>query len=115
MTEKILLLYAAMCDKRTPWYAKALVVLLLAYIISPIDIIPDFIPIIGLLDEVILVPVALGIIFKMIPSDVAIEYETGSGQVQINDEDKEKLVITGVLLVFSIWLALSFFLYSCFT
>ena len=115
MTEKILLLYAAMCDKRTPWYAKALVVLLLAYIISPIDIIPDFIPIIGLLDEVILVPIVLGIIFKMIPSDVAIEYETCSGQVQINDEDKKKLVIAGVLLVVSIWVVLSLFLYYCFT
>ena len=115
MTEKILLLYAAMCDKRTPWYAKALVVLLLAYIISPIDIIPDFIPIIGLLDEVILIPIALGVIFKMIPIEVVIEYEKGSDQININDENRKKLVITGVLFVASIWLALSFSLYYCFT
>ncbi len=54
-----------MGDKRTPWYAKAMVVFTLAYIISPIDLIPDFIPVIGLLDEVILIPVVYTLVMKL--------------------------------------------------
>jgi uncharacterized membrane protein YkvA (DUF1232 family) len=106
MTEKILLLFSAMRDKRTPWYAKAMVGLVLAYIVSPIDIIPDFIPVIGLLDEVILVPIVLAIIFKLIPVNVRQE----ALLKQIGREEKKKLITIGILLVLSIWLILLFIL-----
>jgi uncharacterized membrane protein YkvA (DUF1232 family) len=106
MTEKILLLFSAMRDKRTPCYAKAMAVLVLAYIVSPIDIIPDFIPVIGLLDEVILVPIALAIIFKLIPDDV----RQDASLEQIGTEDKKKLMTIGILLVLSAWLILLFIL-----
>lgn len=99
MTEKILLLFSAMRDKRTPWYAKALVVLVLAYIISPIDIIPDFIPVIGLLDEIILVPIALAFIFKLIPDSV----KQDEPLKQIDDASKKKLIFLGVFLIVSVW------------
>jgi uncharacterized membrane protein YkvA (DUF1232 family) len=102
MTEKILLLYSAMRDKRTPWYAKALVALVLAYIISPIDIIPDFIPVVGLLDEIILVPIALFFIYKLIPESVKQDESLN----QIDVASKKRLMITGILLVILIWVIL---------
>lgn len=111
MTEKILLMFSAMRDKRTPWYAKVLVGLVLAYIVSPIDVIPDFIPVIGLLDEIILLPIALFFIYKLIPDSVKQEVSVE----QIDDASKKKLIITGVSLVIMIWIVLSIALYLCFT
>ena len=57
-------------DPRTPWYAKALVVCVAAYAFSPIDLIPDFIPILGQLDDVILVPLGIALAVRMIPPAV---------------------------------------------
>ncbi len=102
MTEKILLLFSAIRDKRAPWYAKALTGLVLVYIISPIDIIPDFIPVIGLLDEVILVPIALAVIFKLIPESV----KESKQSVAINEIQKRRLMLIGAILVLLVWGAL---------
>jgi uncharacterized membrane protein YkvA (DUF1232 family) len=96
-----------MRDKRTPWYVKALVILVLAYIVSPIDIIPDFIPVIGLLDEAILVPIALFFIFKLIPDDVKKE----SLSDEIDNKSQKKLVIIGIIIVVLIWLIFLSMLY----
>jgi uncharacterized membrane protein YkvA (DUF1232 family) len=100
MTEKILLLYSAMRDKRTPWYAKALLIFILAYIVSPIDIIPDFIPVLGLLDEVILVPIALAIVFKLIPESI----ERDVSLKQIDNASKQKLMVMGIILTGFVWI-----------
>ena len=63
-------LYLAARDPRTPWYAKAIAASVVAYALSPIDLIPDFIPIIGYLDDVLLVPMGLWIAMRMVPDDV---------------------------------------------
>lgn len=55
---------------RTPWYAKALLLLVVAYAASPIDLIPDPIPVLGLLDDAILLPLGVALAWKMIPTDV---------------------------------------------
>ena len=60
----------ALIDKRTPWFAKALGVLVLVYLISPIDIIPDFIPVLGWIDDATIVPLGLWIASRFIPPDV---------------------------------------------
>jgi uncharacterized membrane protein YkvA (DUF1232 family) len=57
-------------DPRTPWYAKALAFAVAGYALSPIDLIPDFIPVLGYLDDLILVPVGLWLVLKMIPREV---------------------------------------------
>lgn len=101
MTEKIILLFSAMSDRRTPWYAKAMVGLVLAYILSPIDIIPDIIPVIGFLDELILVPIALAFIFKFIPDSVKQEKLS----LDINEPRKKKLMLIGMVLVLFVWLS----------
>jgi len=66
--------YFAARDRRTPWYAKALAFIVAAYALSPIDLIPDFIPVIGYLDDIILVPLGVLLVVRMIPSDVMAEH-----------------------------------------
>jgi len=61
--------YAAK-DKRTPWYARALAVLVAAYALSPIDLIPDFIPVLGYLDDLVLIPAGIALTLKLIPAEV---------------------------------------------
>ncbi|MBC7944014.1 MAG: DUF1232 domain-containing protein [Burkholderiales bacterium] len=63
-------LYLAMRDPRVPRPAKLVITGIVAYALSPIDLIPDFIPVLGLLDELILLPVAISLAIKMIPDEV---------------------------------------------
>jgi len=63
-------LYKAYMDPRVPWYVKVLIVLLLGYFISPIDLIPDFIPIIGYLDDLIIISLTIYLIVRLMPSEV---------------------------------------------
>jgi uncharacterized membrane protein YkvA (DUF1232 family) len=63
-------LYYAYRDPRTPWYAKALAALVVAYAFSPIDLIPDFIPVLGYLDDLLLIPLGVALVIRMIPCDV---------------------------------------------
>ncbi len=65
-----LALYLAYRDPRTPWYAKALALLVAAYAFSPIDLIPDFIPILGYLDDLVIVPLGVLIALRLIPAEV---------------------------------------------
>ena len=57
-------------DPRVPWYAKVLAVCVVAYALSPIDLIPDFIPVIGYLDDVVLVPLGIALVLRMVPAEV---------------------------------------------
>lgn len=68
-----LALYYATRDARTPWYAKLLAGAIVAYAISPIDLIPDFIPVLGLLDELLLLPAAIWLALKLVPVEVLAE------------------------------------------
>ncbi|MBD2045406.1 DUF1232 domain-containing protein [Coleofasciculus sp. FACHB-64] len=63
-------IYLACKDPRVPWYARILAGLIVAYAFSPIDLIPDFIPVIGYLDDLILVPLGIWLVLKMIPPAV---------------------------------------------
>ncbi len=58
---------------RTPWYAKLLVALVVGYLLNPIDLIPDFLPVVGHLDDLLLVPAGLALAMKLIPPDVLLE------------------------------------------
>lgn len=95
-------LYRGMGDPRIPWYVKFLTILVVAYIISPIDLIPDFIPVFGLLDELILVSILLYIAVRLTPAEVFDEYRT---DWQYKVEDK-KLIYLGSLIVIGIWIVL---------
>lgn len=63
-------LYLAARDARVPWYAKLLAAAIVTSALSPIDLIPDFVPILGYLDDLIVVPLGIGLVLRMIPTEV---------------------------------------------
>ena len=65
--------FLALKDKQTPWYAKILAAVVVVYALSPIDLIPDFIPVLGYVDDVILLPALIALCVKCIPKDVFAE------------------------------------------
>jgi uncharacterized membrane protein YkvA (DUF1232 family) len=66
--------YLARHDPRVPWYAQALAVCVAAYAFSPIDLIPDFIPILGLADDLVILPLGVFLVVKLIPAEVMAEH-----------------------------------------
>jgi uncharacterized membrane protein YkvA (DUF1232 family) len=68
-----LALYFAVRDPRTPWYARALAAAVVAYAFSPIDLIPDFIPVLGYLDDLLIVPLGIALVIRLIPGPVMAE------------------------------------------
>jgi uncharacterized membrane protein YkvA (DUF1232 family) len=75
-------LYLARRDPRVPWYAKALAALVAGYALSPIDLIPDFIPVLGYLDDVILVPLGIAVVIRLIPPEVMAEHREMAAAAQ---------------------------------
>ena len=67
-------IYCAARDPRVPWYAKALAICVAGYAFSPIDLIPDFVPILGYMDDVIIVPLGILIVVKLIPPEIMAEH-----------------------------------------
>jgi len=65
-----LVLWFALRDPRAPWYARLVAVLVVAYALSPIDLIPDFIPILGYLDDLVLIPLGIVLCLKLMPPAV---------------------------------------------
>jgi uncharacterized membrane protein YkvA (DUF1232 family) len=66
-------LYLAARDPRVPWYSKALALAVVGYALSPLDLIPDFIPIIGYVDDLIMIPLGIALILRLTPSGVLAE------------------------------------------
>ena len=73
----IYVLYSAVKDQRVPWYAKAFVALIIAYALSPIDLIPDFIPVLGYVDDLVLIPAGIYFSLKMIPREILEDLRRG--------------------------------------
>ena len=69
LKREVMTLWFACRDPRTPWYARVLTILIVAYALSPIDLIPDFIPVLGYLDELILLPVGIYLVLKLVPTE----------------------------------------------
>ena len=65
-----MVVYFAARDPRTPWFVRILALIVAAYALSPIDLIPDFIPVIGYLDDLILIPLGLALVVRLIPAEV---------------------------------------------
>lgn len=95
-------LYLAYRDPRTPWYAKIWAALVVAYAFSPIDLIPDFIPVLGYLDDLLLVPLGVFLALKLIPAEIMAECR------QQAQESQEKPVnwCAGALIVL-LWITLA--------
>ncbi|RCW83111.1 YkvA family protein [Phyllobacterium bourgognense] len=103
--------YFAARDKRTPWYAKALAFIVAAYALSPIDLIPDFIPIIGYLDDIILVPLGILLVVRMIPPDLIAEHRQTAAAMADRPTSRGAAIAIVILWIcvaaFTLWLFLS--------
>lgn len=66
-------IYFACKDPRVPWYAKALAVMVVAYLLSPVDLVPDFIPVLGYLDDLVIVPLGIALVIKLVPKGILAE------------------------------------------
>ncbi len=99
-------------DSRTPLSAKILISLTIDYLLSPIDLIPDFIPILGLLDDLIIVPLLITASIKLIPAIVLLEAREA---VKTSSESYKKNNWIFCCIIIAIWLTLIFFLYRQFS
>jgi len=75
LRNKVSQVYIALISITTPWYAKGVASLVIIYALSPIDLIPDFIPILGLIDDLVILPVLIYIVIKLIPKEIWESYE----------------------------------------
>ena len=92
------------CKRRdVPWYAKFVVLLVVGYALSPIDLIPDFIPVLGYLDDLILVPIGVVFAISLIPKDIMNECREQSEN--IFKEGKPKNWVAGGIIIF-IWIGI---------
>lgn len=93
-------LYLAARDARTPWYAKALALAVAAYALSPIDLIPDFIPVLGFLDDILIVPAGIWLVVKLIPPDVMAEHRATAAVAAERPVSR-----TAAIVIIAIWAA----------
>lgn len=98
-------LYLAYGDPRMPWYAKLLAALVVGYAFSPIDLIPDAIPVLGYLDDLILVPLGVALTVRMIPKDVLSESRQRAQKMVEKGEKPVSRAAAVVIVV--LWLALA--------
>ena len=96
-------IYLAARDPRVPWHAKFLALATAAYVLSPIDLIPDFIPILGLMDEVVIIPLAYWMIKQMLDDDV-IEDLRVRASARIEPLPKSTV---GLLIVVGLWIVIA--------
>jgi uncharacterized membrane protein YkvA (DUF1232 family) len=98
-------LYLAARDPRVPWYAKALAVAVAAYALSPIDLIPDFIPVLGYLDDLIIVPLGIALVVRMIPPHVMAEHRARADAVQHRPVSRAAAIVIVAVWILTLALA----------
>ena len=97
-------LYLAFRDPRVPWYAKAVAACVVGYALSPIDLIPDFIPVLGYLDDLVLIPLGIALTLRMIPPAVMVECRARA-RSELADGKPVSRVAAAVIV--TIWLGLA--------
>lgn len=95
----VLALFLAARDTRTPWYAKALAGLVAAYALSPIDLIPDFIPVVGYLDDLVIVPLGIWLAVSLVPLGLMQEFRENAARMDAKPASR-----FGVLAIVSLWI-----------
>jgi uncharacterized membrane protein YkvA (DUF1232 family) len=93
-------IYCAARDPRTPWYAKALALAVASYALSPIDLIPDFIPVVGLLDDLVIVPLGIALALRLIPAEVMAEH-----RARALAAPAAAVGIVGAIAIVALWLS----------
>jgi uncharacterized membrane protein YkvA (DUF1232 family) len=104
LKREVYTLYLAYRDPRTPWYGKVFAALVVAYAFSPIDLIPDPIPILGYLDDLVLIPLGVVLAVRMIPPEVMSDSRARAEEVLRAGKPVSRV---GALIVGAIWIALA--------
>jgi uncharacterized membrane protein YkvA (DUF1232 family) len=99
-------LYLACRDPRVPWYAKALAGAVVAYALSPLDLIPDFIPVVGYLDDLLLVPLGLALVLRLIPAPVMADCRREAAARLAAGGGRPRSWVGGAVIV-AVWLLLA--------
>jgi uncharacterized membrane protein YkvA (DUF1232 family) len=97
-------LFLAYRDRRTPWYARVFAACVVAYAFSPLDLIPDFIPVLGYLDDLILVPLGIALALKMIPPQVMADSRVRAQEFRGQDRPRNWIAAAAIVII---WLALA--------
>lgn len=100
LKREVYALFIASRDPRVPWYAKVFMGLILAYALSPIDLIPDFIPVFGYLDDLIIVPLGITLALKMVPAQVMSDARK---QVEESPQQGKPIIRAGAIIIIVIW------------
>jgi uncharacterized membrane protein YkvA (DUF1232 family) len=102
LKREVYALYYAAKDPRVPWYAKAVAACVVAYAFSPIDLIPDPIPVLGYLDDLVLLPLGIALVLRLIPADVL---EDCRRRAEERETRPVSWIAAGVII--AIWVALA--------
>jgi uncharacterized membrane protein YkvA (DUF1232 family) len=97
-------LYLAARHPDTPWYAKVFVAGIVAYALCPIDLIPDFIPVLGYLDDLVLIPLGIAVAIKMIPPEVLAECKSRAQASMAGDKPVSRIA---AVVIVGIWILLA--------
>jgi uncharacterized membrane protein YkvA (DUF1232 family) len=100
----VLAVYLAMKDPLTPWFVRILAGLVACYALSPIDLIPDFIPVLGYLDDLILVPLGIALVVRLMPKPLMSELRA---EAEVRFADRRPRVLAAGIVVATIWAALT--------
>ena len=98
--------FLALQDKKTPWYAKLFAALTVAYALSPIDLVPDFIPILGYLDDLIILPMLVALTVRFIPKDVFAKYRERAREMWADGKPERWYFALPIILLWVLLLAL---------
>ncbi len=104
LKKEVYALYLAYRDSRTPWYAKVVAALVVAYAFSPIDLIPDPIPVLGYLDDLVLIPLGAALAMRLIPPDVMADARAKAEDLLRAGKPVSR---GGVVIIAVIWIALA--------
>ena len=99
-------LYLAYRDPRVPWYAKVLLAVVVGYALSPIDLIPDVIPVLGYLDDLVLVPIGITLALKMVPEAVMDECRETAREVMAEGMPVSRLAACVIVVIWVLCIAL---------
>jgi uncharacterized membrane protein YkvA (DUF1232 family) len=102
MKRDVTALCLAARDPRVPWYAKALALAVAAYALSPIDLIPDFIPVLGHVDDVIIVPLGIVLAVRLIPAEILAEHRAAAANLHQRPASR-----TAAFVIVAIWIGLA--------
>ena len=91
--------YLAARDPRTPWYVKALAICVAGYALSPIDLIPDFIPVLGYLDDAIIVPLGILAVVSLIPPEIMAEHRAAAREAENRPESRAAAIVIVVVWI----------------